>query len=146
MIETLTIRVYNKQNKSDLEKSFDKCKDYFKSKNAFLIECMVRGLSVIERDIFGLDTVKDVDELYLEIKKTTETLNKLIRLSEKNAKETIAHLTVNQNLLSNNFNMLLGLSEREPKSVKSVECGHYEELPTRYKIILSDMLEELKKS
>ena len=66
MIETLTIRVYNKQNKSDLEKSFDKCKDYFKSKNAFLMECMVRGLSVIERDIFGLDTVKDVDELYLD--------------------------------------------------------------------------------
>ena len=75
MIETFTIRVYNKQSKVDLEKSFDKCKNFFKSKNAFLMECMIRGLSVVERDIFGLDTVKDVDELYFEIKKTADTLN-----------------------------------------------------------------------
>ena len=145
MVETFTIRIYNSQTKKDIEESYKRCKDYYPSKNAFLMDCMVRGVFNFERVIFGIKNVKDIDELYAEIMKTTENLNSLIKLSERNAKENLAHLTVNQKLLSNNFNMLIGLSENKPKKIDTIESGFFDNLPARYKIILNDMLEVLKK-
>ena len=106
MVETFTIRVYNKQNKVDIEESYEHCKNYYPSKNSFLMDCMIRGMANVERDIFGVKNIKDLNELYSEVSKTTESLNNLIRLSEKNAKENLAHLTVYQKLLSNNFNFI----------------------------------------
>ena len=65
MVETFTIRIYNSQRKKDIEESYKRCKDYYPSKNAFLMDCMVRGVFNVERDIFGIKNVKDIDELYV---------------------------------------------------------------------------------
>ena len=68
MVETFTIRIYNSQTKKDIEESYNRCKDYYPSKNAFLMDCMVRGVFNVERDIFGIKNVKDIDLVTEDIK------------------------------------------------------------------------------
>ena len=98
----------------------------------------------VERDIFGVKNVQDLEELYKEISTTTETLNKLIKLSEENARENMAQLLMNEKLLSCNYNMLLGISSKVPYDRETVEKGSFDELPSRFKLILKEILEELK--
>jgi len=144
MVETYTIRIYQSKQKEGLEEAYKRSSDYYKSKNDFLSDCLERGRRAIERDLFGVRNVKDLEELYSEIGRTTKTLNQLIKISERNAKENLAHLSVNQKLLSCNYNMILGLGEHNPISRTSVENGGFDELPPRYKIILKSLLEEIK--
>ena len=145
MAETITIRIYQSEQKKGLDKAFVKSKYYFKSKNDFLAECLERGRRAIERDLFGVRNVQDLEELYTEIGKTTKTLSQLIKLSERNAKENLAHLEVNRQLLSCNYNMILGLGDKTPITRLSAESGSFDGLPPRFKVILKSMLDEIKK-
>ena len=146
MNDTYTIRLYQPRQKTGLEEAFQRSSKYYKSKNDFLADCLERGRRAIERDLFGVRNVQDLEELYEEIGRTTKTLNQLIKVSERNAKENIAHLEINQRLLSCNYNMILGLAEKTPIDRLSVEQGSFEELPPQFKLLLKSMLDAIKKS
>lgn len=144
MKEQYTIRAYDPKVIRRIESTFKKCEDYYPNKNSFLVDCICRGMTNVERDIFGVKNVQDLEELYKEISTTTETLNKLIKLSEENARENMAQLLMNEKLLSCNYNMLLGISNKVPYDRETVEKGSFDELPSRFKLILKEILEELK--
>lgn len=140
MREQYTIRIYDSKLANKLERLFNENKDIYGSKNPFFVDCISRGVETIERDFNGQTTIEDISQLYNEIHLTVEKLNNLIRLCEKNAKENIANLTVNQKLLSCNYNMLLGLSAKTPKQKEYVEAGLYDDLPERLSELLEDVL------
>ena len=145
MAETITIRIYQSKQKQGLEEAFVKSRNYYKSKNDFLADCLERGKRAIERDLFGVRNVQDLEELYEEIGRTTKTLNQLIKISERNAKENLAHLFVNQKLLSSNYNMMMCLGEKTPIDRDNVESGSFDGLPPRLIYELKAMLDEIKK-
>jgi len=140
MKDQYTIRIYDSRLANKLEKLFNDSKDIYGTKNPFFVDCITRGAETIERDLCGQKKIEDISQLYDEIHLTVEKLNNLIKLCEKNAKENIANLTVNQKLLSCNYNMLLGLSENTPKDIKYVEAGMYDDLPERLGGLLEDVL------
>lgn len=139
MREQYTIRIYDSNLKSKLEKLFKDCKDIYATKNPFLVDCLVRGIEMIEKDLSSTKKASSIQDLYEDLHLTIEKLNNLIKMSEKNAKENLANLTVNQKLLSCNYNMLLGLTDNAPKKSELVEAGMYDDLPFR----LGEMLEQL---
>lgn len=141
MREQYTIRIYDSRIAKRLENLFGDVKDIYTTKNPFMVDCLTRGLDEIEKDFKGQKKIENISELYDEIHKTVSKLDKLIAMSEKNAKENIANLTVNQKLLSCNYNMLLGLSDNAPKKQSLVEAGMYDDLPDR----LGDLLEDILK-
>ena len=65
----------------------------------------------------------------------------MIKFSEKNTRELIANSAVNQKLLSCNYNMLLGISDKSPKSKNMVESGVYDDIPERLDKYLQEVLE-----
>lgn len=141
MNEQYTIRIYDSKIVKKLEKVYSDVKDLYSTKNPFVVECINRGLDSIVKDLNASKKVESISELYDEMHLTVEKLDNLIKLSERNAKENIANLTVNQKLLSCNYNMLLGLSDNAPKKADLVEAGMYDDLPER----LLDMLEDILK-
>lgn len=141
MKEQYTLRIYDKRLADKLDKIFEDNKDVYGTKNPFMVDCINRGLEAIERDLNGTRNIENINELYDEIHLTVEKLNNLVKMCERNSKETMANLTVNQKLLSCNYNMLLGLSEESPKKQEYVEAGMYDDLPDR----LADLLEEVLK-
>lgn len=136
-----TVRIPDSKLVDKLNKNFNECKDLYSSQNVFMVDLLRRGVDTLERDLLGKQKLSNLDDLYTEIKTTIDKLNLLLKLSEKNAKETMANLTVNQRLLSRNYNMLLGLSTNTPKKQEFVEAGMYDDLPEK----LSEVLEELLK-
>lgn len=140
MKEQYTLRIYDKSLANKLDKVFEGNKDVYGTKNPFLVDCINRGLETIERDLAGQRKIESLSELYDEIHLTMEKLNTLIKLCERNSKETMANLTINQKLLSCNYNMLLGLSDEAPKKQKYVEAGMYDDLPERLGTLLEDVL------
>lgn len=140
MKEQFTVRIYDTKIAKKLEKVFEENKDVYATKNPFLVDCVIRGLETIERDLAGQKKIENITDLYDEIKLTIDKLNSLIKLCEKNAKETMANLAVNQKLLSCNYSMLLGLSEDVPKKTAYVEAGMYDNLPERLADLLEDVL------
>lgn len=136
-----TVRIKDVNLAKCLDKNLKECSDLFTSQNTFIVELLRRGVDTLERDLLGKKKLSNLDDLYTEIKTTIDKLNTLLKLSEKNAKETLANLTVNQRLLSRNYNMLLGLSSDTPIKKEYVEAGMYDDLPDK----LSEILEELLK-
>ena len=146
MQEQFTVRIYDVElvNKiKDLEKQLRNI--YHSKRNPFLVDCIIKGMEVIERDRLGIKNPKDLKELYDEVHKTFEKLTELMRLCEVTSKECMANITVNQKLLTNNYNMLLGLSEEAPNDRESVEEGIYEKLPNRFEKMLEGILEDVLK-
>ena len=140
MNEQYTIRIYDSSIKNKLEKVYKEVKDIYATKNPFIVDCINRGLDSIMKDLTSSKKVESISELYDEMHLTVEKLDNLIKMSEKNAKENVANLTVNQKLLSCNYNMLLGLSDNAPKKVDLVEAGMYDDLPERLLEMLEDIL------
>ena len=105
-----------------------------------MVDCIRRGAETIERDLLGQKKIESISDLYEEIHLTVEKLNSLIKICERNAKENIANLTVNQKLLSCNYNMLLGLSQSAPKNKDYIEAGMFDDLPKRLETLLEDIL------
>ena len=140
MNEQYTIRIYDSKIKNKLEKVYKEVDDLFATKNPFIVDCINRGLDSMIKDLSASKKVESISELYDEIHLTVEKLDNLIKMSEKNAKENIANLTVNQRLLSCNYNMLLGLSDNAPKKADLVEAGMYDDLPDRLLEMLEDIL------
>ena len=146
MQEQFTVRIYDVElvNRiKDLEKQLKNI--YHSKRNPFLVDCIIKGMEVIERDRLGIKNPKDLKELYDEVHKTFEKLNELMKLCETTSKECMANITVNQKLLTNNYNMLLGLSEEAPIDRESVEEGIYEKLPNRFEEMLEGILEDVLK-
>lgn len=141
MKDQYTLRIYDARLAKRLDNVFESTKDVYSTKNPFMVDCINRGLEAIERDLSGQKKIESLTDIYDEIHLTVDKLNTLIKMCEKNAKENIANLTVNQKLLSSNYNMLLGLTENAPKRVDYVEAGMYDDLPDR----LGDLLEEVLK-
>ena len=139
MQEQYTIRVYNSKDVEKIEKLFKRCRDIYRTKNPFLVDCILRGLEDIEKEFFGMKKIETPTEIYNEIEKTLTKLETLIKLSEKSAKENMVSLKVISKLLSCNYNMLIGLSTDCPKQKEYIEAGMYDELPER----LSEIFEEL---
>lgn len=140
MKEQYTLRIYDTRLANKLDKIFECNKDIYGTKNPFMVDCLNRGLDAIERDLNGEKKIESLTELYDEIHLTVEKLDKLFKLCERNAKETMANLTVNQKLLSSNYNMLLGISDDAPKTKEYVEAGMYDDLPARLGSLLEDVL------
>lgn len=140
MKEQYTIRIYDSRIADKLENVFDNNKDIYGTKNPFMVDCINRGLEAIERDLSGQNKLENLNDLYNEIHLTVNKLNNLIKLCEKNAMEIMANLTVNQKLLSCNYNLLLGLTENLPKKKDIVEAGMYDDLPERFESLLEDVL------
>lgn len=141
MNEQYTIRVYDARLVSKVEELYKNCKDIYTSKNPFMVDCLVRGMEVIEKDLFGTSETDNVDELYNEVKLTVKKLDSLLKLCEKSAKESIANIQINQRLLSCNYNMLLGLSEDKPKSKEEVDGGWCDNLPARLEDVLTELIQ-----
>lgn len=146
MQEQFTVRVYDSKLADKLVEVFKANKDVYPTRNHFLVDCLKRGLKTIEQDLSGQKRLENFNELFEEIHSTADRLNNLIKLSEKNTKELVANLTVNQKLISCNYNMLLGLSNNAPKSKQLVENGMYDELPERLEEFLEDILKVVLKS
>ena len=64
MKEQYTVRVYDPKVIRRIESTFKKCEDYYPNKNSFLVDCICRGMTNVERDIFGVKNVQDLEELY----------------------------------------------------------------------------------
>lgn len=140
-LDQYTVRIYDTTLVNKVDEIFKKCKDVYPTKNPFLVDCILRGVETIEKDLLGEKQIESIADLFDEIHLTIEKLEKLTKLCEKNAKEIIANLTVNQKLLSCNYNLLLGISEDSPKKKDFVEAGMFDDLPTR----LAEFLEGLLK-
>ena len=140
MNEQYTIRIYDSKIKNKLEKVYKEVDDLFATKNPFIVDCINRGLDSMIKDLSASKKVESISELYDEMHLTVEKLDNLIKMSEKNAKENIANLTVNQKLLSCNYNMLLGLSQNAPKKKDYIEAGMFDDLPDRLGTLLEDIL------
>lgn len=140
MKEQYTVRIYDVNLANKLEKLFRNNKDIYGTKNPLFVDCLNRGAEAIERDLNGSKKVEDISQLFEEIACTIEKLNSLLKITEKNAKEIIANLSVNQKLLSCNYNMLLGLSENAPKKKDFVDAGMFDDLPERLEVFLEDIL------
>lgn len=140
MQEQFTVRIYDSKVIKKINKLQSELSGIYSTKNPLLVDCISRGLEVIEREQLGVRNIESLNELYEEIHSTVEKLNTLIKLCENNAKESIANITVNQKLLASNYNMLLGLSENMPKKRDYVEGGMYDDLPKRLEEILEDVL------
>ena len=141
MKEQYTIRIYDSRIADKLENVFENNKDIYGTKNPFMVDCVNRGLEAIERDLNGETKLENLNDLYNEIHLTMSKLDNLMKLCEKNARETMANLTVNQKLLSCNYNILLGLTENLPKKREYVEAGMYDDLPERFEDLLEQVLE-----
>lgn len=141
MKEQYTIRIYDSRIADKLENVFENNKDIYGTKNPFMVDCINRGLEAIERDLNGETKLENLNDLYNEIHLTMSKLDNLMKLCEKNARETMANLTVNQKLLSCNYNILLGLTENLPKKREYVEAGMYDDLPERFEDLLEQVLE-----
>ena len=141
MKEQYTIRIYDSRIADKLENVFENNKDIYGTKNPFMVDCINRGLEAIERDLNGETKLENLNDLYNEIHLTMNKLDNLMKLCEKNARETMANLTVNQKLLSCNYNILLGLTENLPKKREYVEAGMYDDLPERFEDLLEQVLE-----
>ncbi len=141
MNEQYTIRVYDTRLVSKVEELYKNCKDIYTSKNPFMVDCLVRGMEVIEKDLFGTKKTDNVEELYNEVKLTIKKLDSLLKLCEKAARESIANIKINQNLLSCNYKMLLGLSDNNPEPREKVESGMYDNLPARLEEVLEEVLQ-----
>ena len=139
MKEQYTVRIYDSNLTTKLEKIFSKCKDIYVTKNPFIVDCMRKGVEEIERTLLGNKSINTISDLYEELSLTIEKLNILTKLCEKNAKENMANLTVNQKMLSSSYNMLLGLSDDNPIENKYIEAGMYDELPDRFSELLEEM-------
>ncbi len=135
-----TVRVYDSKVADKIDELYENCKDIYITKNPFLVDCIRRGAETIERDLLGQKKIESISDLYEEIHLTVEKLNSLIKICERNAKENIANLTVNQKLLSCNYNMLLGLSQSAPKNKDYIEAGMFDDLPKRLETLLEDIL------
>lgn len=140
MQEQFTVRVYDSKLVNKINSLYKQCRDVYATKNPFLVDCIVRGLDSLEKDFFGVKKIESLNALYDEIKLTIEKLNTLIKATEKNSKENLANLSVNQKLLSCNYNMLLGLSENNPLKRDFVEAGLYDNTPERLEEILEEIL------
>lgn len=141
MNEQYTIRVYDTRLVSKVEELYKNCRDIYTSKNPFMVDCLVRGMEQIEKDLFGTSKTDNIDELYNEVKLTIKKLDNLLKLCEKSAKETIANIQINQRLLSCNYNMLLGLSEEKPKSKEEVDGGWCDNLPSRLEEVFEELIQ-----
>ena len=141
MNERYTVRVYDSKINKRLENLYKDCKDIYTTKNPFLVDCITRGMEVIERDLFGKNKTDNISSLYDEIHLTIKKLDNLFKICEKSAKENLANLVINQKLLSCNYNMLLGLSDNAPKKKNFIESGMYDDLPDRFEEILNEVLE-----
>ena len=137
--EQYTVRIYDRNLVKKVEDTFKNCKDVYPTKNPFIVDCISRGAEAIEKDLLGAKKIESLQDLFDEIHLTVEKLNQLLKLCEKNARQILANLTVNQKLLSCNYNMLLGISQDVPKKKEFVENGVYDDLPAR----LSEYLEEV---
>lgn len=140
-LDQYTVRIYDTTLVNKVDEIFKKCKDIYPTKNPFLVDCILRGVETIEKDLLGEKQIESIADLFDEIHLAIEKLEKLTKLCEKNAREIIANLTVNQKLLSCNYNLLLGISEDSPKKKDFVEAGMFDDLPTR----LAEFLEGLLK-
>lgn len=140
MREQFTVRVYDSTLLKRIKALQEKLSDNYTTTSSFLVYCIERGLDVVERDVGGIKSIQSLDELYDEIRKTFEKLNNLIKFSEKNARELMAHTVINEKLLSCNYNMLLGLSDKIPKKREYVESGLYDDIPERLESLLEDVL------
>lgn len=140
MREQNTIRIYDSRLSNKLENLFKETKDIYGTKNPFLVDCIKRGVDALEKDIKGSKNIESIGEIYDEIQTTIEKLNNLIKLCEKSSKEIMANFTVNQKLLSCNYNLLMGLTEQVPKDKDYVEAGMYDDLPERFESLLEDIL------
>ena len=146
MQEQYTVRIYDLEIVNKIQDLQKELKPIYRSKqNPFLVDCIIKGMEVIERERLGIKNPQSLNELYDEIHKTFEKLTDLIKMCEATSKEFMANITVNQKLLTNNYNMLLGLSEEAPIDRESVEGGIYEKLPNRYEEILESLLEDVVK-
>ena len=143
MKEHYTVRIYDKQLSDKVEGLYNKCKDLYSSQNPFLVDCISRGAELIEHDLVGENKENTIASLYDEIHLTVRKLDNLLKLCEKSAKETIANLSINQKLLSCNYNMLLGLSENNPKPKNFIENGMFDDLPERLGELLEDILKQI---
>ena len=96
-LDQYTVRIYDTTLVNKVDEIFKKCKDIYPTKNPFLVDCILRGVETIEKDLLGEKQIESIADLFYEIHLTIEKLEKLTKLCEKNAKEIIANLTVNQN-------------------------------------------------
>lgn len=141
MREQFTIRVYDAKELRRIKTLHKDLEKNFPTTNNFLVYCLKKGLDTIEKDIRGIKSIQSFDELYEEITKTFARLNELIKISEHNTREIIANSTITQKLLCCNYNMLLGLSDKAPKSKQMVESGAYDDVPSRLDVYLGDVLD-----
>lgn len=145
MQEQYTIRVYNSKDVERIEKLFKKCQDKYRTKNPFLVDCVMRGMEDIEKELFGVRKIETLTEIYNEIEKTLKKLDELIKMSRKNTNENLSYLRVISKLLSSNYNMLIGLSTDCPKQKEYIEAGLYDDLPERLSVILEELLKTFLK-
>lgn len=139
MQEQFTIRIYNSKLASKINSLYKECDKFYSTKNPFLVACLEKGVDALERDLVGNRKIQNMDELYDEIKETSNKLNELLKISEDNAKEFVANNLVNQKLLSCNYNMLLGISEDTPRRRDFIEEGAYDDLPERFEDVLTEI-------
>ena len=90
MQEQYTIRVYNSKDVERIEKLFKKCQDKYRTKNPFLVDCVMRGMEDIEKEFFGVRKIETLTEIYNEIEKTLKKLDELIKMSRKNTNENLS--------------------------------------------------------
>jgi hypothetical protein len=110
----------------DVLNVYEKNKFLFKSKNDFLKICLHKGLQDVKKEISNIE--KSSKERNLEEKDKSKINSK--------------HFEVIIVLLSNIYEMLIGLSVGEPKTFSTIEKGWWDELPERfrkkYAIVLAD--------
>lgn len=138
--EQFTVRIYDSKELDKINQAYEKSKRNYSSKQSFLKECLLRGIDNVMKEQGLTNKIVDIEELFDEIHKTFENLQRLITMSEKNAKENIANLTVNRKILSCNYNMLLGISDDSPKDKDFVESGMFDDVPPRFVKLLDDIL------
>lgn len=144
MQEQYTIRVYDISLINKIESLYKKSRDIHSTKNPFFVDCIKRGMEDFEREYFGVKQIKTLTEVYNEIQKTLEKLDKLIKQFEAAENKQKTDIEVLLKLLSCNYNMLIGISTDCPKQVKYVEAGEYDELPKRLKELI-DLLKDKEK-
>lgn len=120
------VRVYDVDLFNKVEDTYYANAKLFKSKNNFLLVCIERGIAVVKEELKKVSKDKE------EIEKQFSAINSQISEMDFSKSSKVILL-----MLSNIYEMLMGLSKNKPRSAVLLEEGFYDSLPDRFKEIIN---------
>lgn len=139
-----TVRFKNKETADLINETFQKTRCKFNGvKNAFLCECINRGVKSLRYEFLGHKEVECAEQIICQIQNNSDKINEFATCVLEMLNQIYANLKGILALSSSNQEMLIGLSEESPKLTSMVEDGFYDTIPKRVVCVIEELLKSL---